>query len=109
MTKMEALARMYVWWPCLETDTEESIHLCDEYQLNQSNPPAAPLIPWSLLSSPWTRLLIHYAGEFGSHYLLISAYSKWRIEALPAQSSSSSVTIELLCTVQCLTSGVITF
>ena len=41
-----------------------------------------------------------YAGPFEGHYLLIliDAHSKW-IEAYPAKSPSSSVTIELLCTV----------
>jgi len=49
-------------------------------------------IPWNLLSRPWARLLIDYAE---SQYLLISAHSNW-IEALPAESLSSSVTIELV-------------
>ena len=47
MTRMKALARMYVWWPGLDTDIEESVRLCDECQLNQSNPPLAPLNPWN--------------------------------------------------------------
>ena len=47
MTKMKALARMYVWWPCLETDIEESVCLRNECQLSQSNPPTAPLNPWN--------------------------------------------------------------
>ena len=55
-------------------------------------------IPWNLSSRPWERLLIDYAGVFESQYLLISAHSNW-IEVLPDKSSSSSVTIELLCTV----------
>ena len=45
MMRMKALARMYVWWPGLENDIEETIRLCDECQLNQSNPPLAPLSP----------------------------------------------------------------
>ena len=47
MTKMKALARMYVWWPGLEKDIEESVRLCNECQFNQSNPPTAPLNPWN--------------------------------------------------------------
>ena len=47
MTRMKALARMYVWWAGLDADIEESVRLCDECQLNQSNPPLAPLNPWN--------------------------------------------------------------
>ena len=39
------MARMYVWWPGFDKDIEESVYLCNECQLNQSNPPAAPLNP----------------------------------------------------------------
>ena len=45
MTTMKSLARMYLWWPGLDKDIEESVHSCNECQLNQSNPPAAPLNP----------------------------------------------------------------
>ena len=34
MTKMKSLARMYVWWPGLDKDIEESVRLCNECQLN---------------------------------------------------------------------------
>ena len=30
MTRMQALARMYVWWPGLERDIEEAVRLCNE-------------------------------------------------------------------------------
>ena len=53
MTRMKSLARMYVWWPGLETDIEESVRLCDECQLNQSNLPLAPLSPWNWSTQPW--------------------------------------------------------
>ena len=97
MTKMKSLARMYVWWPGLENDIEESVRLCNECQLNQSNPPTAPLNPWNWPSRPWARVHIDYAGPVEGHYLLIliDAHSKW-IEAFPATSPSSSVTVELL-------------
>ena len=94
---MKALARMYVWLPGLDTDIEESVRLCDECQLNQSNPPLAPLNPWNWPTRPWARLHLDYAGPFQGHFFLIiiDAHSKW-IEAFPATSPSSNVTIELL-------------
>ena len=93
MTRMTALARMYVWWPGLENDIEESVRLCDECQLNQSNPMLAPqsmeLANKTLGKNP--------SGPFqGHHFLvLIDAHSKW-IEAFPATSPSCDVAIELL-------------
>ena len=97
MTRMKALARMYVWWPGLDTEIEESVCLCDEFQLNQSNPPLAPLNPWNWPTRRWARLHLDYAGPFQGHFFLviIDAHSKW-IKALPATSPSSNVTIQLL-------------
>ena len=94
MTRMKTLAKMYVWWPGLEKDIEESVQLC---QLNQSNPPLAPLSPWNWPTRPWARIHLDYAEPFQGHYflVLIDAHSKW-IEAFPATSPSSTVTIELL-------------
>ena len=73
------------------------MRLCNECQLNQSNPPIAPLNPWNWPSRLWARVHIDYAGPFESHYLLIliDGHSKWT-EAFPATSPSSSVAIELL-------------
>ena len=87
MTKMKALTRIYVWWPGLETDIKESACLYNECQLSQSNPPTAPLNPWTWPSRPWMRIPIDYIGPVEGHYLLIviDAHSKW-IEALPAKS-----------------------
>ena len=97
MTKMKSLARMYVWWPGLDTDIDETVRSCDECQLNQANPPLAPLNPWNWPSRPWARLHLDYAEPFQDRNFLtvIDAHSKW-IEAFPATSSSTSVTIELL-------------
>jgi len=73
------------------------VHSCDECQLNQANLSLAPLNPWSWPSRPWTRLHVDYAGPFQNHYSLVvfDAHSKW-IEALPASTPSTYVTVELL-------------
>ena len=97
MTKMKSLAQMYVWWPGLDTDIDETVRSCDECQLNQANPPLAPLNPWNWPSRPWARLHLDYAGPFQDQNFLIviDAHSKW-IEAFPATFPLTSVTIELL-------------
>ena len=61
ISRMKALARMYVWWPGLDKDIEESVRLCRECQVNQASPPVAPLHPWQWPSQPWSRLHTEYA------------------------------------------------
>ena len=46
MKRMKVPARMFVWWPGIDTDIERSVQLCQECQSNQSSPPVAPLHPW---------------------------------------------------------------
>ena len=97
MTRMKALARMYVWWPGSDKDIEDSVSSCSDCQINQSAPPSAPLHPWSWSTKPWVRLHLDFAGPFlGKMYLvLIDSHSKW-IEAFPTSSATSSVVMEHL-------------
>ena len=46
MTKMKSLARMYVWWPLIDKDIENSVCQCHLCQQKQAAPPVAPLQPW---------------------------------------------------------------
>ena len=77
---MKSLARMFVWWPGLEKDIENSVQQCSEYQESQAHPPAAPLQPWSWPSRPWSRIhnIIDYAGPLVRRMFLviIDAHSK---------------------------------
>ena len=97
MSKMKALARMYVWWPGLEKDIKISVKTCYGCQENQANPPGVPLKPWSWPSRPWSRIHIDYAGPFLSciFLIIIDACSKW-IEAVPTISAMSATTIKIL-------------
>ena len=94
---MKALARMYVWWPGINSDVEKTVRLCRECQEVQSSPPPAPLNPWKWPSRPWARLHLDFAGPFQGKIILvlIDAHSKW-IEAVCTSSTSSSVVIEEL-------------
>ena len=60
---METLARMYVWWPRLDTDIEETVCHCPNCQVNQSAPPTAPLHPWRWPLNPWTCIHIDFADS----------------------------------------------
>ena len=100
MSRMKGLARMYVWWPRIDTDIEETVRHCSNCQVNRSAPPTAPLHPWSWPTHPWTRIHIDYAGPFmGKTFLiLIDAHSKW-IDAVCTNSPSACAAIEHLRTV----------
>ena len=97
MSRMKALARMYVWWPGIDSDIEKTVRLCTECQESQSSPPIAPLHPWHWPTRPWTRLHIDYAGPLCGRMCLvvIDAHSKW-IEVFPVPSATSLATIEKL-------------
>ena len=62
IARMKGLARMYVWWPGISKDIEETVRGCTECQTNQSTPQADPLHPWSWPTRPWARLHLDYAG-----------------------------------------------
>ena len=100
ITRMRALASIYVWWPEIDAAIEKSVRLCTQCQEVQSSPPIAPLNPWKWPSRLWARLHLDFAGPFYKKFflILIDAHSKW-IEAVCTHSTSSSVVIEELRTV----------
>ena len=55
-TRMKGLSRMYVWWPGISKDVEETVQDCIPCQQQQSKPPVAPLHPWAWPTRPWARL-----------------------------------------------------
>lgn len=96
MTKMKALARMFVWWPLLDKDIEQSVQQCHLCQQQQAAPPVAPLQPWKWPSRPWVRLHMDFAGPFQGKMILvvIDSHSKW-IEAYPTDSATSTKVIDI--------------
>ena len=94
ITRMKALAQMYVWWPGISADIEKSVRLCRECQQVQSAPPLAPLHPWS-----WpTRVSVpsgHSAFSSSSYpkadsNLSFQPYTRTDIQKLVAISAFSS-------------------
>ena len=94
ITKMRSLARMYVWWPSIDSDIEKSVRRCTECQNVQSTPPVAPLHPWKWPTHPRARLHIDFAGPFQNKTFLVvvDAHSKW-VEAMVVSSTSSTAVI----------------
>ena len=94
---MNTLARMYVWWPNMNADVEDTVKKCHLCQSNRASPPPAPLHPWEWPTQPWTRLHLDMAGPFMGHmfFILIDAHSKW-IEVELMSSTTSSAIISIL-------------
>ena len=46
MSRMNALARSYLWWPNLDSDIKQMARNCDQCKLAAPNPPASPAHPW---------------------------------------------------------------
>ncbi|XP_064469922.1 uncharacterized protein K02A2.6-like [Ornithodoros turicata] len=91
---MKALAQSYVWWPKIDEDIEQSVKSCTECQSTRHAPPRAPIHPWEVPHSPWSRLHVDFAGPFhGQSFLLVAdAYSKWlEVKLMPSTSAEATV------------------
>ena len=88
---------MYIWWPGITKDIENTVCNCTACQLHHSTPPVAPLHLWSWPTQPWARLHFDYAGPFEGKMILIliDAHSKW-VEAICTHGSISAVVIDEL-------------
>ena len=56
VSRMKSLARMFEWWPRLDSDVEDRVKSCSDCQGNRPSPPTAPFQPWK-----WH---LDYAGPF---------------------------------------------
>ena len=93
---MKTLARMFVWWPCMDTEIEACVKACSSCQSHRSAPPAAPIHPWRWPSTPRSRIHLDFAGPFMGHMFLIviDAYSKWlEVRMMPSTTSTSLISI----------------
>ena len=95
IVKIKSLARSYVWWPKMDTNSEEKVKSCATCQSHQKTPPCSPLHPCEWPGRPWSRVHVDYAGPFmGKMFLLIiNAHSKW-MDIHCVNSATSSVTID---------------
>lgn len=93
----KALARTFVWWPCMDKEVETYVRKCSECAIHQNNPQAVRSHPWECPRYPWQRLHIDFAGPFLGHsYLIVTdAYSKWP-EVVVMQTTTSLATIKVL-------------
>ena len=94
ISSMKSRARMLMWWPNIDKDTENKVKSCSICQVSRPLPSSVPLQPWSWPDKPWSRLHVDYAGPI-KNIVIIDAYSKW-IDVFPVVSANSETTTEKL-------------
>ena len=97
IARMKTLARMFLWWPCLDSDIEAFVKNCSTCQSQRPLPPAAPIRPWKWPTQPWFRLHLDFAGPFLGHMflVLIDAHSKWLEVRLMSSTTSTALVSSL--------------
>ena len=107
VARMKTLARMFLWWPHLDSDIEAIVKGCSQCQSNRPMPTSTPIKPWKWPSRPWSRVHLDFAGPFLGHMFLIiiDAYSKWlevRIMNSTTSSAISQLYVECSLSLVCL-------
>ena len=93
---MKALTRSFVWWPGIDTDTEERIRLCDVCTQAHHSPKAVPLLLWPWSTEPWQRMHIDCAEVKGQQFLLVAdSYSRW-MKVFLMRGTTAEATIKVL-------------
>ena len=94
IVRMKTMARLYVWWPNIETSIETCCKACNICAVT-ATAPAANLSPWPITDNPWDRVHVDFAGPFlGSMWLLaMDAHSKWPSVIRLANYPTTEVTI----------------
>ena len=96
-SRTKSFARMYVWWPNLDSEIVTMTKQCERCQAYRPNVPETPIHPWAWPTRPWDRIHIDYCGPINGWVFLIitDAHSKW-LDVYPSRTSTSAVTIEHL-------------
>ena len=74
---MKALARGYVWWPCLDADIEDYVKGCHACINTYQVPKTTPLLLWLWATWPWQRVHVDFLEiKDQQFFLLVDSYSK---------------------------------
>ncbi len=92
--RMKGIARTHAWWPKIDEQIEFVVRNCNDCQMQQPLPAAAPVHPLVWPNIPWYRLHLDYAGPFHGRMwlILVDATSKWA-EIIPLKEANSRNTI----------------
>lgn len=99
MVQTKAIARSYVWWPCLNEEIDTMVSTCSKCLEHRHMPPKTSH-EWITPTRPWSRIHIDFAGPFHNKYFLImvDSYSRWP-ELFMVNNTTSATVIRLLRTV----------
>ncbi|XP_058817026.1 uncharacterized protein K02A2.6-like [Topomyia yanbarensis] len=75
MQRMKALARSYVYWPCLDADIVNFVKACQHCATVARSPPHSSPVPWPKQTAPWQRVHVDYAGPIKGEYYLVAVDS----------------------------------
>ena len=78
--KQKQRLRSKVWWPGIDTDTEQRVKACQACQVVSPGNPPEPVITGDLQNGPWEDLQLDLCGPFpsGEHLLVIvDRFSRW--------------------------------
>ncbi|KAI0980235.1 hypothetical protein GJ496_009481 [Pomphorhynchus laevis] len=94
ISAMRHLARLYCWWPTINTYIEQWVDCCSFCQKQQPKSAHQPLHEWDVPADVWTRIHVDFADPIdGQMYLaLIGAQGHWP-EIIPVRSTNAAETI----------------
>ena len=98
IVRTKQLARLYMWWPRLDAEIEDTIKVCTNCQEHSKNPKSSDVGMWSWPTGPWKRLHIDYAGPEKNgqmYFVVVDAFSKY-LEIFPMFKTDTTKTIEKL-------------
>ena len=97
VVRMKALARQHLWWPGLNSNSQEVDCKCDSCQQKTHDPTPALLHPWEYPERPWQRVRIDFADPINGYTWLIyvDAHSKYW-EVIPLTSTNADSTCNAL-------------
>ena len=75
VVKMKALARSYIWWPCIDVQIERIAQHCGQCEENARQPTRAQLRPWLFPQEPWSRAHLDYAGPIENRKIFVAVDS----------------------------------
>ena len=96
-SRSKSFARMYVWWPSMDSHITETVRKCHVCQSQRNKEPDSPLHPWVWPAGPWERVHIDFCGPKDGYMFLVivDAFSKW-MEVFPVRSATAENTVEIL-------------